>query len=181
MTEMTLRLARLRQIANTTTTPDYGRGHIAYLLEQECDALDVTCPRYAGIAENCGDRTIVVADNPAALVEELCELALAEVSHQPEAIIDLDTEVRHEADRTMTLRFRPELPGLREQRSGEGDALKIGGIELTDAEGWLVRNALAAYREDAKRFAADDDDTEFTRTTWLETITRIDALEEKIG
>jgi hypothetical protein len=55
MTEMTLRPARLRQLAKTTTTLDYGREHIAHLLEQECESLEVTCPRYAGIAENCGD------------------------------------------------------------------------------------------------------------------------------
>jgi hypothetical protein len=106
---MALRLTRLRELARNTD--DGGLEEIKHLLEQEPDNPDVSCPRFAGIAENLGLRPIVIDDDPQTLSCRLCDLALDEVAHQPEAIIDLDTDTRHDAHRTIHLRFRPELPG----------------------------------------------------------------------
>ncbi len=111
MADTARRLARLRELANTRTTPEYGRDRIAPLLDQEPGSADVSCPRFAGVCEHCGDRTILVDDDPGALADQLIELALSEVPHQPEAIVDLDTATRRDARPTLTLRFDPALPG----------------------------------------------------------------------
>lgn len=111
MPEMAQRLARLRELASTTTTPCHGREQIEQLLAQEPGNPDVTCPRFASVSEHAGDRLVLTADDPATLVDALIELALGEVPYQPEAVIDLDTSTRHEAHRALALRFCPALPG----------------------------------------------------------------------
>ncbi len=64
MTETTLRLARLRQLANTATTPDYGREQIARLLDQRAEARMSAAPdmpasrRTAAIARSSSPTTL---------------------------------------------------------------------------------------------------------------------------
>jgi hypothetical protein len=110
MPDFAFRLARLRELANKTSTPEYGREAIAGLLAQEPGNAAATCPRYAAIAEHAGDRSIIVSDDLGELITELCNGAADAISRQPEAIVDLDTGTRHEAERAMRLTFRPPLP-----------------------------------------------------------------------
>lgn len=149
MSDTAGRLARLRELANKTTTPNYGREHIERLLEQETSSPDITCPRFAGVCEHAGDRLIIVGNDPHALVRELHNLALDDPPHEPQMIVDLDSDTCHQAHRTLHLRFRPELPGLIEGTivelpPGSRSALKLilevaeanndeGNAELTEA------------------------------------------------
>jgi hypothetical protein len=105
------RLARLRQLAETHTTQSYGRGDIEELLEQPTnDPEAIECPRYVAITEHADERTLFCDDSPRELLATLSELASSEIRERPEAIIDLDTNTRHEATNTVVITFAPDLP-----------------------------------------------------------------------
>jgi hypothetical protein len=134
------RLARLRALVSKTTTTQFGRERVQALLEQEPDTETVACPRYVAIAESAGERLLIADEDPAALVLELEELAFTDIPHIAEAIIDLDTEQRHEAHNTIVIAFTPNLPGVCTRvlrlQGGEHSALRLlCGVAEENADG----------------------------------------------
>jgi hypothetical protein len=152
-----VRLDRLRQIASTTTTSDYGRDHIQRLLDQETAASDVQCPRWVALAEHAGDRRLVCGDDPGALVLELQAWSVDEVPHRAEAIIDLENGTRYAAASSTIVTFTPPLPDGGEERlvamnHGHCGALKLAarilethGEERQDGESEDEAAAHAEY------------------------------------
>lgn len=110
------RLQRLRALATTTTTSEWGRGRVRELLEQEPDAPGAQCPRFAALAEHAGERMLLCGDDPAAIA---AELAVGELPHSAEAVIDLDTGTRHAASTRASVTFTPPLPGSTPRPPGE--------------------------------------------------------------
>jgi hypothetical protein len=152
------RFARLRELADKHASPGGGRGDIEDILNQDpADPDDIECPRFVAISEFSNERTLFCDDSLDELIATLTELAFAEVRERPEAIVDLDTETRHEATNTVVITFTPQLPG-REQEcfvrfiGGERSALRLlcevaeehadGNVEL--AEAIAIADALLA-------------------------------------
>lgn len=142
MPDMPQRLARLRAIAKDTD--EAAREEIEHLLGQTPASPDVHCPRFAGIAEIFDLKLIIADEDPLVVATRLCSLATAEVPHQPDAIIDLDTGERHHAHRTMHLSFRPPLPGVPQEPVV---ALPVG-----------TRSALRLLLEIAEEHSSNDKD-----------------------
>lgn len=111
MVDYKRRLARLRELADTHTSPSSGREDIEELLAQTTtDPEEINCPRYVAIAEHADERRLFCDDSIRELIATLAELASGEIRERPEAIIDLDTNIRHEATHTVVITFKPDLP-----------------------------------------------------------------------
>jgi hypothetical protein len=113
------RLQRLRALATTTTTSEWGRERVRGLLDQEPDAPGAQCPRFAVLAEHAGERMLFCSDDPAAIAAELAELAVGGLPLSTEAVIDLDTGARHAASTRASVTFTPPLPGSAPRSAGE--------------------------------------------------------------
>ena len=131
------RLARLRELANTTTTPNHGPEQIAALLEQEPGAPEVTCPRLVALAEHAGERMLICEETPAALLETLQDWCTGDPPHRPEATIDLDTRTRL----TTAIAFTPPLPA-----DGRARLFKITGAQRAALK--LAANVTQEHGED---------------------------------
>ena len=154
------RLQRLRDLATTTTTSEWGRERVQALLDQEPDAADAHCSRFAALAEHAGERMLLCGDEPATIAAELAELTVGELPHSAEAVIDLDSGTRHAATTRASVAFTPQLPGSTQRLHGDSrqatltyghrGALKLAADivaelarepgeheELTDTVGWL--------------------------------------------
>ncbi len=142
------RLTRLRELADVHTTQSYGRGDIEELLKQPAgDPEAIECPQYVAIVEHADERNLFCDDSISELLATFTELASGDIRERPEAIIDLDTGVRHEAHNTHLIAFAPPHPGACEHvarlHGGERSALRLlcevaeehtdGNTELTEA------------------------------------------------
>jgi hypothetical protein len=72
------------------------------------------CPRYVAVIEHADERTLFCDDSTRELLATLSELASGEIRERPEAIIDLDTNTRHEATTSAVVaRFSSASTGCR--------------------------------------------------------------------
>ena len=130
MTDYQQRLTRLHEIAEAHTTESYGRGDIEELLAQPpSDPEAIECPRYVAIVEHADERSLFCDDSVSELITTLSGLVFGEIQERTEAIIDLDTGVRHQAHNTVVIAFTPPLPGTCEGVvrlcGGERSALRL--------------------------------------------------------
>ena len=100
-----VRLERLREIVARRANDEWGRSHVKHLLDQVPGASNVTCPRYAGIVEESGDESVIVADSAAELALEMASLADCEIPIVPVELVDLDTTETQLAVRNTSVRF----------------------------------------------------------------------------
>ncbi len=130
MTDCQQRLTRLIRLAEAHTTESYGRGDIEDLLAQPTsDPEAIECPRYVAIVEHADERSLFCDDSISELTATLGGLVLGEIQERPEAIIDLDTGVRHKALNEVGIAFTPPLPGacrgFARLYGGERSALRL--------------------------------------------------------
>jgi hypothetical protein len=100
-----LRLKRLRELVAHRADSHWGRSYIEETLSQDPQAPHTRCPRYAGILEESGDESVILAETTEKLASEMGAFADAEIPILPVELIDLDTGARRPAHRQTTVTF----------------------------------------------------------------------------
>lgn len=100
-----LRLQRLRDLVARRARSDWGTSHIEETLAQDPHSPHARCPRYAGILEESGEESVILADTVRQLAREMGPFADAEIPILPVELIDLDTGEQRLACRTTTVTF----------------------------------------------------------------------------
>jgi hypothetical protein len=100
-----LRLERLRDLLARRARSDWGKSYIDETLAQDPPAPHARCPRYAGILEESGEESVILADTVQQLAREMGSLADAEIPILPVELVDLDTGEQRLAYRHTTVRF----------------------------------------------------------------------------
>jgi hypothetical protein len=100
-----LRMQRLRDLVAHRARSDWGKSHIEETLAQDPHSPHARCPRYAGVLEESGEGSVILAETVQQLAREMGSLADAEIPMIPVALIDLDTCEQRLAHRHTTVGF----------------------------------------------------------------------------
>jgi hypothetical protein len=100
-----LRMQRLRDLVARRARSDWGKSHIEETLAQDPRSPHARCPRYAGILEESGEESVILAETVQQLAREMGSLADAEIPILPVELIDLDTGEQRLAHRHTTVGF----------------------------------------------------------------------------
>jgi hypothetical protein len=136
-----MRLGRLRELA--ASAGQRGSEQIKALIEQEGDGR---CPRFAGIAEHEGNRTILAADSEGELAHALASLVSAEPPHSAQALIDLDSGERRSAQVHAHITFQSQRPAP--------SALDLASAAISNVE--AVAASVSAANRDCLTSAVED-------------------------
>lgn len=85
------RLRNLKALVLRCTDSDWGREDIADVLAQDPGSSEATCPRFAGIVEESGDRAVILAETEAELAQDMAGRLTNEIPIRPTELVDLDT------------------------------------------------------------------------------------------
>jgi hypothetical protein len=102
---ITTRLLRLREVIKLQADSDWGRSYVQEILAEDPDSPHAGCPRYAGILEESGEGSVILAETVQQLASEMGSLADAEIPILAVELIDLDTGERRLAHRHTTVGF----------------------------------------------------------------------------
>ena len=100
-----LRMQRLRDLVAHRARSDWGKSHIEETLAQDPHSPHARCPRYAGVLEESGEGSVILAETVQQLAGEMGSLADAEIPILAVELIDLDTGERRLAHRHTTVGF----------------------------------------------------------------------------
>jgi hypothetical protein len=99
------RLQRLGELVELQADSDWGRSYVQEILDQDPDATDLQCPRFAGLVEESGDGAIVLAETIADLADEMAARVTNEIPMSAIEMIDLDTQEHRQAYTEATVHF----------------------------------------------------------------------------
>jgi hypothetical protein len=107
------RLQRLRELIELEADSDWGRSYVQEILDQDPDAADSHCPRFAGVVEESGEYALLVAETIADLAYDMAARVTNEIPISAIEMIDLDTQEHLPAVTEATVHFtgagQPEL------------------------------------------------------------------------
>lgn len=108
------RLQRLRELVELQADSDWGRSYVKEILDQDPDAADSHCPRFAGLVEESGEYALVVAETIADLAYDMAARVTNEIPISAIEMIDLDTQEHRPAVTEATVHFtgagQPDTP-----------------------------------------------------------------------
>ncbi len=105
----TRRLQRLKALVARRIPSAWGTGHIEKILAQDPCEPHTRCSRYAGILEESGDQTVILAETVEQLARDMGALADADFPLVPIELIDLDSCEQRLACRSTNVTFAPAV------------------------------------------------------------------------